>query len=238
MPPPIIGITCGTKSIAKDETVWALPTPYVQMISTAGGVPLVIAPVMNPKQLHAVFNQLDGLLFSGGGDIHPRAYKASVEADLREVDEERDHAELFLIQQAVERGKPFLAICRGIQLLNVALGGSLYQDLTTQLPTALVHDAQPQSTDRVFHRVLLSPDTHLHQWIGRDEIETNSSHHQAIKRLARGLRIGGRAADGVIEAVELLEHPFGLGVQWHPERLPARAESGIIFTTFVRAATA
>ncbi|NIS82635.1 MAG: gamma-glutamyl-gamma-aminobutyrate hydrolase family protein [Anaerolineales bacterium] len=238
MPIPWIGITCGRKSIQGAHEPWfGLPAAYSRAIISAGGLPLIIPPEIGVPDLHILFDRLDGLVFSGGGDVHPRFYGQRQEVGLRAVDEQRDQMEIDLVRLAVETAKPFLAICRGIQVLNVALGGSLYQDLTEQLAHSLNHDNREKPRDTLAHTVTLIEGSRLQQWIDQVQIETNSLHHQAIRDLAPDLRIIAQTSDGVIEGIEVARHPFGFGVQWHPEQLRARPETMAIFSALMRASS-
>lgn len=238
MPIPRIGITCGRKSFEGAQEPWfGLPAPYIQAVVSAGGLPVILPPETRFTHLHTLFDHLDGLIFSGGGDVHPKHYGQCMEFELREVDEQRDQMEIDLARLAVETGKPFLAICRGIQLLNVALGGSLYQNLAEQLPHSLEHDNRNKPRDALVHTVTLIEGTRLQQHIGQPHIETNSLHHQAIRKLAANLTIAATTTDGVIEGIELATHPCAFGVQWHPERLSVRPESKAIFTALIHASS-
>lgn len=184
--------------------------------------------LLPPQPLEPMLPQLrflQGLVIPGGPDLDPALYGESPLPELGAVSQERDALELGLIRWALHQGLPLLGICRGIQSLNVALGGSLYQDLPAQGFRELVHNGQPHLVEQVAD----SPLTALFP----PRFEVNSYHHQAIKTLAPGLRVLAQAPDGVIEAVALEGHPFALAVQWHPELLP---EQWGIFRAFVEAA--
>jgi putative glutamine amidotransferase len=186
--------------------------------------------------LGRLFDQLDGLLLAGGGDIDPRHYGAEPSPFLRDVDPARDRTELTLARWALERDKPILGICRGLQVINVALGGTLIQDIAAEVAGALPHDLPDGSAGDMAHRAEIEPGSTL-QRIARAGIpEVNSSHHQAVQRAAAGLRVTARAPDGVIEALEAPGLRYALAVQWHPERLPSRPESRRLFAGLTRAA--
>ncbi len=197
-----------------------LPSPLLQSSLTSFRRPL------------ATFCQ--GLLLSGGGDFAPSFYDEPPHPQLGEVQVERDQWELTLIRKAYQEGIPILGICRGLQAINIAWGGSLYQDLTTQYLGAKEHK-QSRPGDQVSHQIRLEESTLLFSLIGKKELWTNSHHHQAVKSLAPGLKISARSGDdGVIEGIEFAGAHFILGVQWHPERL-LTAESHQLFTGFIRA---
>lgn len=221
-PPPIIGITC--TAFQTDQGQWSPKTgqnrSYVDAVIRAGAAPLLIPNATDKTLLRALYDLLDGLLLSGGGDIDPGYYGEARHEACGNPELERDEAELALIRWAIDEGMPLLAICRGIQVLNVALGGTLYQDLKAQAPEAERHDWSPgYPRDYIAHRVSISPQTRLGKIVGADRLRVNSFHHQAIKDLAPGLTVSTRAPDQIIEAVETNGHAFAIGVQWHPEEL-------------------
>jgi putative glutamine amidotransferase len=148
---------------------------------------------------------------------------------LRSIDAERDEMEIHLARWAVEGGRPILGICRGLQILNVALGGTLIQDIATEISGALAHDFPDTAGASIAHRVDLGPGLLREALEGRPRFDVNSSHHQAVGELGVGLRICGTAPDGVVEAIELPGHPFAAAVQWHPERLLTRPEARALF---------
>jgi putative glutamine amidotransferase len=174
--------------------------------------------------LDGYLDTMDGIVATGGEDVHPEEYGEAPISELGVVDRARDRFELALIMRAVERGRPVLAICRGIQALNVALGGTLYQDLRTQLPGSCIHQPAPlwEREGRLApcgHEVSVTEGSLLAATVGRRRLDVNSYHHQAVNRPGPGVRVAARAPDGVIEAIELPACRFVLGVQWHPELL-------------------
>lgn len=186
-----------------------------------------------------MFNQVDGLLFTGGGDVDPTFYNEAPAVDnLSDVQKVRDIHEIELMRLAMEMQKPFFAICRGIQIMNVAVGGTLWQDIARQYHQPIRHDFY--YTDNRFPRYYIAHDVKvkneslLGQILGQDRISVNSLHHQGIKNVAPVLRVSALADDGLVEALEVKDHPFGLGVQWHPEELIDEHESARkIFAAFV-----
>jgi len=238
---PIIGITGRKDTSARlvHSPMYSVGETYVHAVHQAGGAPVILPPMLAEADWTALLGRLEGLLLSGGEDLHPRQYGQPPEAWLGGVDETRDTSELGLIRAALEMRKPIFAICRGIQVLNVALGGTLYQDLAAQVPGALDHAfLMSRSLDQSIHPVTLEADSALVRILGGVTFAVNSAQHQSIQTPGAGLRVVGRAPDGVIEAVELADYPFCIGVQWHPEALvrsdPAMAA---LFAALVEAAS-
>jgi putative glutamine amidotransferase len=240
--PPLIGIPAmKTRSGAPPHSpLYAIPPAYSAAIVRGGGAPLAIPQGVDQETLRGIFDRLDGILLAGGGDVDPVLYGETAGDKIGDLDRERDDMEIALSRWAVEAGTPLLAICRGIQVLNVALGGTLYQDLLADMPGAMRHDffqSRGYARDYCPHDVRLSNDSYLAQLMGRDRFPVNSLHHQGLKRLGPELTAAGHAPDGLVEAVEVVGHVCAVGVQWHPEAL---AEQNPImqgvFDAFVRAA--
>ncbi len=213
---------------------------YIDAIVEAGGIPVVLPPVEDKALLRAMFERMDGILLTGGVDIAPAVYGEQPHPQLGLVQPERDAAELPLARWAVAEAKPLLGICRGIQVLNVALGGSLYQDLPAQCGVPIDHEIsfKDRCWEHLAHGLALAEDSLLAELLGAAELEVNSLHHQAVKDLAPGLRVVGRSPDGVVEAVEGTSSGFVLGVQCHPEQLWQAADTRwrSVFRAFVRTA--
>ncbi len=198
---------------------------------------MIIPGGLSEQGLQALFARLDGLLLTGGSDIDPQRFNGRPHPRVYGVDKQRDELEIRLVQMAAENGKPFLGICRGIQVINVALGGSLYTDISSQLANSLRHDWYPNIVrDYLAHPVSIAAGSCLAQVLGGESFEVNSLHHQGLDRLAPGLQAVAYAPDQLIEGVELPGHPFGLGVQWHPEWLQEHAPQRQLFQALVRAA--
>ena len=212
---------------------------YTRAIHRAGGIPVIIPPLMEEADWSGLLDRLDGLLLSGGEDIAPDAYGQMPSSWTGYVDEERDRSELGLVRRWLARGKPLLAICRGHQILNVALGGTLLQDIAAELPDALEHAYLPGHRMEVAaHTVKVTPKSQLASILGGAAFSVNSAHHQAVAQAGRGLVIVAEASDGVIEATEMTGDSFCLSVQWHPEAmLRISADMLPIFEEFVRAAS-
>jgi putative glutamine amidotransferase len=220
--PPIIGCTTYRKTADQEppiEILGLMPS-YVNAIVAAGGVPVLIPLGLSEVDLLAIFERIDGLLLPGGGDVDPAEYQAHAPELANSIDLDRDRVELLLARTAVAQQKPMLAICRGIQVLNVALGGTLYEDIFELMPGALRHDNYgKRPRNYLAHNVTIQPGSLLARQLGKGETAVNSLHHQGIHRLAPELCATALAPDGLIEAVEVPNHPFALGIQWHPENL-------------------
>lgn len=217
---PVIGITASIdhRAAAFGET-YSLTRKYAEGVVQAGGVPLIVPHNLDEAALRVMLDRLDGVVLSGGGDMDPMLFGEERHPATCEIEPERDRLEMMLTRWLVERDIPFLAICRGIQVLNVALGGSLVQDIPSQVPEALPHSFDRQTTPRGYlaHPVKISPQSHLADIMQLEEAQTNSWHHQSIKRVADGLHVSALAPDGVIEAVEVPGRRYAIAVQWHPE---------------------
>lgn len=228
---PMIGLTPLWDE--KLQSLWMLPG-YMDSLVRAGAAPVMLPLTADRDMLVQLAEALDGFLFTGGQDVSPGLY--GQEATLsEELCAARDAMEGILFEVAVmKRGKPAFGICRGLQFINVALGGTLYQDIQARRNNALDHQQKPPY-DQPSHGARVLPDTPLHALLGRDEIRVNSCHHQAICDLADELTAMALAEDGLIEAVYMPGKPFVWAVQWHPEFAPAQETSRKLFEAFVRA---
>ena len=208
----VVAVTAPRRTDEGRERV-ALNSAYVVALVRAGLVPVIVPPLLDPARAPEVLDHVQGLVLTGGNDVDPARYHASPHPKLGETDPARDAVELALLAGAEARGLPTLAICRGIQLLNVALGGTLYQDLATERPSAIEH-AGPGAR----HPLRVQPGSLLARAVGASARSVISRHHQAIRDLAPGLRATAWAADDLIEGVERANGaPWTLAVQWHPE---------------------
>ena len=240
---PLIGITGRKDTPARLShiTMCAVGETYIRAIHHVGGTPVVIPPTMAlDSDWEALIAHLDGLLLSGGGDVDPALYGEKSEPWMGHVDVERDVTELGLTRAWLADGRPLLAICRGHQVLNVALGGTLYQDIGALIPDALDHAyVATQPMESIAHSVRLDSTSQLAMILSGTTCDVNSAHHQAIKAVGERLVVVGHAPDGVIEAVEIPDHRFCIGVQWHPEAMvKASPTMWPLFEAFVRAASA
>lgn len=236
---PLIGIPTYARESSESGgvvyDVFRVPAAYADAVQRAGGVPLLL-PTSN-RDVPRLMSVLDGLLLVGGGDVNPSRYGETRHPASYGIDDERDTLEIELVRAFVGASKPLLAICRGIQVLNVALGGSLYQHLPeVERVRAVEHASFPSPPAR--HIVTLEPGSRLATELELLSFTVTSRHHQALNRLGKGLSVVGRAEDGVVEAVELPSHPWCIGVQWHPER-DANTEPvhQRLFNRFIAAAT-
>jgi len=235
---PLIGITTHRRDSDEGKRdVFGLMIPYVESVRRGGGLPVMIPLGLDETELRELFARLDGFVFSGGGDIDPDLLNIEAHPTMYGFDSDRDRIELTLIRWAVNEDKPFLGICRGTQVMNVALGGALYGDIASQTPAPLKHDYFPgYPRNHLAHPVAIGEDTTLSRIIGKPIAEVNSLHHQSIREAAPGVDIVARAPDGIIEAIEVPGHRFALGVQWHPEWLQDRSEMRGLFAELVKAA--
>ena len=232
---PLIGITSGTEPVLPG--FYILRHDYVRAVELSGGVPLVLAPA--GAALHpALLSKLDGLVLTGGIDVTPLLYGKAAKRTVTDTSAERDEFEVKLVLAALAHGLPILAICRGMQLLNVALGGTLVQDIRSETGSGVRHDDFARPRTDVAHTVSIRRGSRLHALLGLDEVEVNSLHHQAVDRLATPLVAAAFAPDGLIEAVEIPEERFVLGVQWHPEAWWREGRFGALFRALTRAAEA
>jgi putative glutamine amidotransferase len=241
---PLIGVT--TQSLQAVEGIpaafpssWVMNRMYLDALVRAGAAP-VLLPLFadQPTVMRALYERLDGLLLPGGVDIEPSNFGEARHALLRRTDPPRDVVELQLARWALEDGMPVLGLCRGLQILNIAAGGTLFQDVQAQRYGSQKHDFEPPEHTRDFtaHDVELVSGSRLHALVGGPSVPVNSMHHQGIQRLGAGLAATAHAPDGLIEAIEGDGQGFALGVQWHPESLePADDLSRALFREFVQA---
>jgi putative glutamine amidotransferase len=233
---PIIGLTTYNEKNKYDHPISVLMHQYIDALTEAGGVPVLIPSGLSEDSCQSLLKRLDGIIFTGGGDISVDCCDGEINPRVKGADAERDALEFKLLNIAVKAGKPFLGICRGIQLINVGLGGTLYIDIEDQFPGALKHDYDSGSQRKLLaHEVYLEGDSLLANIVGDHQLKVNSLHHQGIKDLAPLLQATAHAADGLVEAVELPDHPFGMAVQWHPEWLTDQPVTRRFFQRFIEA---
>jgi len=232
MSKPIIGVGSDVFKQQGERDRAFVFTTYVESLRAAGAVPVLIPP--QPENAADILESLDGLLLAGGDDCDPAAYGEERHSTVEPMDPRRQANDVTLARLARERGIPTLGICLGVQVMNVAAGGSLIQDIATAVDTDIDHASEP--SDRHRHDVLVEKGTHLAGILGAREFNVNSSHHQAIRNVGDGLRVTAHAPDGIIEGLEDPAHPFYLGVQWHPEDMPSEESAKTLFGAFVEAA--
>ena len=233
---PLIGITTNQSQNVYGQRIIMLMQSYVNAVIQAGGVPVLIPSLIADDGWNVVYSRLDGILFSGGGDISLEHFSGEPHPRIEDMDLSRDSIELKLVHAAASDGKPFLGICRGCQVMNVALGGTLYTHIPDQLPKALDHSYPGNMRTVLVHEVKIEEGTRVAEIYGEPIIRVNSLHHQGLKDIAPSLRVAGHAPDGLVEAIELPDHPFGLAVQWHPEWLTDQGSTRNLFRKFVEAA--
>ena len=233
---PIIGIT---PSLETNESKIYTPTSYPKAVIQAGGTPVFLNFTRDDEMIEQYAAMVDGVLFSGGDDVDPASYDEEQIWGCGDICPLRDDFEIKLLKVLVEKypEKPVLGICRGAQVLNVAMGGTLYQDLRSQVPGCIRHQQQ-QSSHYASHKAMMTEGSKLHAIYGSTEVMVNSFHHQAVKDVGEGLVVTARASDGVVEGLEKPDHPYFIAVQWHPERLVEREENANhkrLFKSFVDA---
>jgi putative glutamine amidotransferase len=240
---PLIGMLCRhDRSVNyKQKPINAQGEPYMQAISQAGGIPFLIPLNLPTASLRTLYDLADGVVLTGGGDVEPYLYGGQPHPTEGDVQPDRDEEEITVTRWAAADGKPLLGICRGIQVIAVAAGGTLVQDIPSLLPEATLHQYQYNNDnshpdDYLAHAVELVPDSRLAGILQSHTVWTNSLHHQAVESVPQPWRVAGRSTDGVVEVVEHREHPFLIGVQWHPEVLVSNQEPAReIFKAFVAA---
>lgn len=231
-PSPIIGITTQNLQVLDGippalPPSWVMSERFIRAAAEAGGLPWLIPLVVEEGDeglgvIREIYERLDGILVPGGADPDPSSYGASRAERCEKSDLPRDRVELALLRWARSDGKPALGLCRGLQMMNLAAGGTLWQDLESERAGSDKHDWFPNqgyARDRLTHPVRMVPGTRLAEILEEPEPMVNSMHHQAIRDVAEGLVVSATAPDGVIEAIEDPTHPFWIGVQWHPEEL-------------------
>lgn len=236
---PLVGYPTrsGITGIGYTSPRFANNESYARAIADHGGVPLMIPSVGDEEVIGAVYDLIDGLLLTGGPDVDPARYGAERHPKTDAGDAAMEHAEVYLAQRALQDELPIFAICRGIQALNVVGGGTLYQDVTDEFDTPIMHPSDAHGRSYLAHAVSIDASSRLARALCTAEIEVNSLHHQAVRELAPGFVVTAQAPDGLIEAIEHPERPFVVGVQWHPEELYRADETwSRLFRAFITAA--
>ena len=232
MTKPIIGIGTDVLTLPGERDRAFVFTTYVDSLRQAGAIPVLIPP--QPENAREIVDELDGILLAGGEDCDPAVYGEERHPTVEPMDPRRQSNDLSLAKIARSRGIPTLGICLGLQVMNVANGGTLVQDIDSQMETDIRHASKPENRAR--HEVVVEKGTKLASIVGAGEVNVNSSHHQAIKDVPRDLKVTAHAPDGVVEGIEDPRHPFYVGVQWHPEDMKGEDSASSIFKAFVEAA--
>jgi putative glutamine amidotransferase len=235
MPKPLIGITTRNGKDSNGHPLTALQHSYTNAIMKAGGLPILIPSMLAEEDFLDLYSRVAGILFTGGGDVSLEYFNGSDHPRIGEVDKGRDITEISLMLAAVNDGKPVLGICRGAQVMNVALGGTLYTHIHDQLKGALDHDYPGDLRRVLVHPVNMDENTHSVEIFGETLLMVNSLHHQGLKDIAPSLRAVGYSPDGLVEVVELPDHPYAVSVQWHPEWLTDQLPMQRLFKSFVDA---
>lgn len=237
---PIIALTANRSTNASGSSAYEVKEAYIRSVIGAGGLPVLLPTCRDLAGQADLLAGVDGVVLTGGGDVDPQFFTGGQHGRVSGVDQGRDLFEIALVRHLVQSGMPFLGICRGIQVVNVALGGDLVLDIADELPSAHKHDyfTPKYAADRLSHSVVVEKGSSLAKISGFGRLEVNSRHHQAIKQLAPGLKVSAFSDDGIIEAVELPTHPFGIAVQWHPENLQADPRMKALFAALVNASEA
>lgn len=229
---PIIGIGSDVQSPEGERERAFTYLTYVEAVRRAGAIPVLIPP--QPENAEQLMRELDGFLLAGGDDCDPAVYGEDRHPTVDPMDVRRQANDLALAEAARKHEVPMLGICLGLQVMNVAAGGTLIQDIDSQHDTEFRHASIPE--DRARHDVIIEKGTQLAGVLPALELNVNSSHHQAIRKVGQGLRVTALAPDGIVEGVEDPKHPFYLGVQWHPEDMTGERSGSALFTAFIEAA--
>jgi putative glutamine amidotransferase len=230
---PIIGITMSQKITAIKTD--ALSSAYSNAVIRAGGLPILIPNTFPVEHIKRLLEKLDGIILSGGGDVAHHLFNGEPHAEIGNVSQDRDSIEVNLVKLALNKHFPIFGICRGIQVINIAMGGTLFTHIPAQYKTTIDHNSPDiKGRDFLAHEVNINPESELFRAMETKNIRVNSFHHQAIKDLAPGLVVTATASDGLIEGVELIDCAFPFfGVQWHPECLPDLREQRNLFSAFI-----
>ena len=232
MSKPIVGIGSDVHVAQGERDRAFVYVTYTETLRRAGAIPVLIPP--QPENAADIIDALDGLVLAGGEDCDPSLYGEERHHTVEPMDPRRQNNDLALAKLARDKGIPTLGICLGLQVMNVAAGGTLVQDIDSHITTEIRHASDPSNRNR--HDVTVGDGTRLASIIGAGPKSVNSSHHQSIKDVAEGFRVTAHAPDGIVEGIEDTRHPFYLGVQWHPEDMAGEQSASTLFGAFIEAA--
>ena len=232
---PIVGITAEVQ----EDGSYFMPTVYANAIIQAGGIPVLI-PLIPEKDIDELCEKLDALFVTGGEDIDPSYYNENPHVHLKRITPKLDKMEFTLIQKMLKLDKPYIGVCRGLHMLNIVMGGSLYQSIHSQREEPVMQHLQIAIRTHRSHPVKVNKDSRLYKILGEDAFKVNSFHHQAVNKVGENLKVVARATDGIIECVESTQHNFVFGFQWHPEEFAVDGDEGSkkIFKEYIQAAIA
>ncbi|MFH1446561.1 MAG: gamma-glutamyl-gamma-aminobutyrate hydrolase family protein [Chloroflexota bacterium] len=232
---PFIAVTCGRITNKQHVSAYDLKEVYITSLINAGATPIIIPTGLTTETIAGLADRFDGFLLTGGGDIDPQLFNGGENPNVYGINPERDEFEITLVKYLAKSGKPFFGICRGVQVMNVALGGDLFLDIADEVPAALKHNCftPTYSPSHLAHTVTVESDSCLAKTLNATSFKTNSLHHQGIKNVGAQLQITAHAEDGIIEGLEMSDHPFAIGVQWHPEWMQADQRMRDLFVGFV-----
>lgn len=231
---PLIGIS---PSMEVDQSYYMTTSDNVKAIELAGGMPVLLPFLINEKDIEELVHRIDGLYLTGGYDIDPTLFGEEPHPKLGTIIPARDKFEIAMVHKMRELKKPILGVCRGCQIMNIAVGGDMYQDIYSQIDDQLLQHSQKAPKEHGSHYVNVREDSLLNQLTGKTKLTVNSRHHQANRYIPEGFQVSGKATDGIIEAIEGTDDLFFLGLQWHPENMAITGmdESKKIYQGFIKA---
>ena len=230
---PIIGLNTDVSGHSADNPRLALSSTYVDAITSAGGIPVLLPPVLDAQAVARYVQMCDGFVFTGGSDISPERYGEVATTQTKLINPRRESYDFQLLQAVLKSGKPVLGVCLGSQELNVAVGGSMIQDISAETSSTIDHR---NYSSTYAHTIAITTGTRLNDITGTTSLQVNSMHHQACGRLGTGVVVMARAPDGIVESFDVTGKPFAIGVQWHPEKLTTAPAHLAVYQALIQAA--